>query len=251
MLLTGIAAEAGYKNIVEVLIQQGISYSHKDIFGRTALHLAAANGHTEVCETIISAEMEALFLFDKKNDTLRGRRSVTRKTDIESESEGDTKSNRFHSCYLAVSKEEKVGKENPSVRRKSPDLLHNCAGSNSKVHASLQDSHIDLLSRRVLTDMTPRPGVLRAVDWRGRTPLMVAEACGHRAVVILLRKAEQREQSSFQEYASGEMGNTDHLGQDDVRMAFEEEEEAINSAYVFAKTMYFDPLYDDMFHEKK
>ena len=48
------AAEAGYGDIVEILINKGSPTSRADAFGNTALHLAAGKGHAQVVRVLLA-----------------------------------------------------------------------------------------------------------------------------------------------------------------------------------------------------
>jgi ankyrin repeat protein len=227
----GMAAEAGHADIVEYCIEQRISHSHKDMFGNTALHLAAGNGHIYVCRVIIEAEVKAVSRFNRANFTLRG----DSKTDKESPQERKETSEPSSHDYSAV----------PAV-----------GVSNHRVCASPARNG-------VLTDMTPRPAVLRAVDQRGRTAAEVAGACGHWAARDLLLAAESGEQRidhalhlPVPEVEGGGEEEEEEEEEENKRAEEEEDKEEEDSladdiAYTFSKTLYFDPPYDAVFEARQ
>jgi ankyrin repeat protein len=54
------AAQAGRKDVVERLIEQGIDVNKTDEYGETALHLAAKNGHTGLVQWMIEEKGAAV-----------------------------------------------------------------------------------------------------------------------------------------------------------------------------------------------
>ena len=231
---TGIAAEAGHAHIVEYLIENKMEFWHKDIYGSTALHLAAANGHSDVCKVIIKAHMDALLLYCRRNGKL-SRESVT---DYRSESDKvqmkkESISKKGGDCSVAKN-ESRIEPPNLCV---VSEQLYQLPSTDKSIHRS-----------RVLIDMTPRPGILNALDMRGRSASKVAEICGHSNTLSILREGEvEQVRCSDAYFKRSSVDNLRNSTPESKYQSFSDEvDEAIDMSYKFAKTMYFDP-YDSYF----
>jgi ankyrin repeat protein len=215
------------------LLSRKLSYSHADMFGSSALHLAAANGHMEVCKVIVEAETNAMARYYATNFAFMTSKSGGNDSRLVND---QTKGEKNGIIALEISTKSDinaVSKEYSSLPRTAVDDVNSIA-STSEI-ASIK-------RQRVLTNMTPRPCVLRAVDKRGRTAADVARICGHLFVSSFLKSAEVQGMKSIASYDPAHS----HV-QDDATL--EPDDVADDLAYCFAKTLYFDPSYDSVFRD--
>jgi hypothetical protein len=230
----------------------------------------------EVCRIIIEAEENAVSQFNTRNFTslkCNGDCTITMLHDKANSPE-----------YSSLAKEEKfcgninTGAHSPNVVNSAENSISNQSYSSLRA-TELSDNNKDGATppvalaegskrHHVLTDMTPRPGVLRAVDKRGRTAADVAQICGCLFVATFLKSAELSEQGLASRVnarqctqCSGGLLTAETGGSLSEEGGEKEDEEvgvdtdpspmyddvADDIAYSFAKTMYFDPSYDSLF----
>lgn len=155
--ITGIAAEAGHAEIVDLMIKNRIGYSHEDVFGCTSLHLAAGNGHLKVCQILLEADSDAL------------------------------KKYRLNNFHCRDDAETEVAEGHSDIMAQNTDVEDNNAYSKVSSSECTGGSH---RQHRVLEKMTRPPDLLRAVDKRGRSAAEIAAINGHVDVLNFLRSAE-------------------------------------------------------------
>lgn len=272
------AAEAGHVDIVVLLIEKHVSYSHADVFGSTALHLAATNGHMAVCRAIVAAEERAVSLFNNLNfarsGELAGRENVvmgsnddqgpkTRLPHVELKDEVrdlETAESQNVPHDWDGSSSSANNSSRPYVSLPLTTCRADPAGSLPPPTASSAGSISSSRKKqpRVLANMTPRPHVLRRVDKRGRTASDVALMCGHLFVASFLQSAEEQERkkhldlvskSSTADGARSAMTMTMTTMTMMTGATSPPDDAADNEAYMFAKTLYFDPSYDSIFKD--
>jgi ankyrin repeat protein len=160
-----IAAMHGHAEVVRTLLAHSIPYTATDVDGRTALHLAAANGHLAVCEEIVRSEARQWEQFPPLP-----REAGATPANCSTSSCDETERSKLEMAR---------GKLADSSRR----LVSVSKVSGVKSHGKGEPTI------RSLVHMTRRPDALLALDVRGSRPADLAAMNGHAEVVSLLQTA--------------------------------------------------------------
>ncbi|XP_052256426.1 ankyrin-3-like [Dreissena polymorpha] len=196
-----LAAEGGYKEVVETLIEAGANPKDENGDGMTALHLAAKMGHVQILEALNGklsfrtssrkTGLTALHVAASygQSDFIR-EMLITVPATIRSEppGSGNTNIKDLHSEHglAPLHLASKFGHEG-LVR-----LLLNCPGvqaeavtyqqGSTSLHLAAQSGHVHVVSL-LLSKST---AMMHVKDKRGRTAIMLAAASGHLDMVTLL-----------------------------------------------------------------
>ena len=107
------------------------------------------------------------------------------------------------------------------------------------------------VTKRVLSDMTPRRSIFYVKDRRGRTAIDVAHGCGFAETGQTLENYKLKEQCSSEEFNINYADAANHERDSSESVTYDNEEEdseqeAFNEAYKFSKILYFDESYENV-----